>query len=90
MYGDKGMFSKVVDYFSGKNKTVEYRTRALLCFLPKWSGFLVNEATEKLDATEAMTRLQHVVECLSNVSLEESGYHEKKKPTNFDVRKVVC
>ena len=89
MYGDKNMFSKFVDYFS-KDKTVQFRTKALLCFLPKWSGFLVNEATEKLHATDALAKLDNVVECLTNVWIEESGYPRQKKPTNFDVRKVIC
>ena len=88
MYGEQTMFTRVVhDYFS-KDKTVEYRTKALLCFLPKWRGFFVNEAAEKMDATEALVKLEHVVNCLSNVPIEESGYHRQRQPINFDVRKV--
>ena len=87
-YGEKTMFSRVLDYFS-KDKTVEYRTKALLCFLPKWKGFLVNEAAEEMVATEALLKLQNVVTCLTNVWIEESGYRREMHPTNFDVRKVI-
>lgn len=89
MCGDKNMFSRVWDYFS-KDKTVEYRTKALLCFLPKWKGFFVNEAAEEMVATEAFMKLQNVVSCLTNVWIEESGYRRERHPTNFDVRKVTC
>lgn len=89
MYGDKNMFSRMWDYFS-QDKTVEYRTKALLCFRPKWRGFLLNEAVEKMDATEALVKLQNVVTCLTNVWIEESGYKREKHPPNFDVRKVIC
>lgn len=88
VYGDKNVFSRVLDYFS-KDKTVEYRTKALLCFLPKWKGFLVNEAAEEMDASEALLRLQNVVTSLTNVWVEESGYRRERNPTNFDVRKVI-
>ena len=73
-----------------RDKTVDYRTKALFCFLPKWSGFVVNEATEKMDATEALMKLQKVVKCLTNVWIQESGYRRQRHPTNFDVRKVIC
>lgn len=89
MDGDKGMLSRVMDIFS-RDKTVEYRTKALLCFLPKWSGFVVNEATEEMDATEAFLKLQRVVTCLTNVWIQESGWCRQRKPTNFDGRKVIC
>ena len=85
VYGNQGLFSRVKDYFS-RDKTVEYRTsRALACFLPKWKGFVINEPTEQMNATEALVKLQNVVECLSNVWTEENGY---KKPNKVDVRKV--
>lgn len=85
---EKSMFSRVWDYFS-KDKTVEFRTKALLCFLPKWKGFLVNEAAEEMVATEALLKLQNVVTCLTDVWIEESGYRRERHPTNFDVRKVI-
>lgn len=88
VYGDKGMFSRFMDYFS-KDKTVEYRTKALMCFVPKWGGFVVNEPTEKMNATEALMKLQKVVKCLTNVWVQEGGYRRQKQPTNFDVRKVI-
>ena len=89
MYGDQTLYSRVKGYFS-KDKTVEHRTKALLCFLPKWEGFIVNEAAEQMDATEAIVTLQNVVRCLSNVWTEESGYYRQRQPNNFDVRKVIC
>lgn len=88
MYGDKNVFSRAWDYLS-KDKTVQYRAKALLCFLPKWKGFLVNEAAEEMVATEALLKLQNVVTCLTNVWIEESGYRRERHPTNFDVRKVI-
>jgi len=79
----------MLDFFS-KDNTVEYRTKALLCFLPKWKGFFVNETAEKMDATEALVKLDNVVKCLSNVWIEEKKYHRQAQPINFDVRKVIC
>ena len=88
MYGDKSVFSRMWDYLS-KDKTVQYRTKALLYFLPKWKGFLVNEAAEEMVATEALLKLQNVVTCLTDVWIEESGYRRTRHPTNFDIRKVI-
>ena len=90
MYGDKNMFSRAWDHYFSRNKTVDYRTRALLCFLPKWKGFLVNETTENMEATEALVELYNVVNCLSNVWIEEWGSHRKMQPFNFDIQKVFC
>ncbi|KAL9988396.1 hypothetical protein ACROYT_G002834 [Oculina patagonica] len=88
VYGDKGMLSRVMDIFS-RDKTVEYRTKALLCFLPKWRGFVVNEAAEKMDAKKALMKLQKVVKCLTNVWIQESSYRRERKPANFEVRKAL-
>ena len=85
----KRMLRQGVDYLP-KDKKVEYCTMALLSFLPKWKGFLINEAAEAMDATEALTRLDHVVECLSNVWIEECGYYWKRQHTDFHVGKVYC
>lgn len=84
------MLEKVKSFFS-RDKTVENRTKALLCFAPKWRGFFVNgrEANENIQATEALVNLQNVVRCLSNVWIEESGNHRQKQPANFDVKKVI-
>ena len=90
VYGDKSMLSRMWDSLFSKDKTAEYRTKALLCFLPKWSGFLVNETTENMEATEAIVKLYYVVNCLSNVWIEEWGSHRQMRPINFDVRKVIC
>lgn len=89
VYGDKSMFNRVWDYFT-RDKTVEYRTKALLCFLPKWKGFFVNKTAEKMDATEALVKLSNVVNCLSNVWIEEMNNHRQVQPSNFDVREVIC
>ena len=89
VYVDKNFLSRMWDYFTG-NKMVDYRTKALLCFLPKWRGFLVNETTENIKATEALVKLYNVVNCLSNVWVEEWGDRRIMKPINFDVRKVIC
>lgn len=89
VYGDKSMFSRVWDYFT-RDKTVEYRTKALLCFLPKWKGFFVNETAEKMNATEALLKLNNVVNCLSKVWIEEKNNHWQVQPSNFDVREVIC
>ena len=87
VYADKNLFTRVWDYFTS-DTTAQYRTNALLCFVPKWRGFLVNETTENMDATEAIVKLYHVVNCLSNVCVEEYGAQRKMQPINFDVRKV--
>ena len=87
MYGDRSLYDKFKGFFS-KDKTVEYRTRALLCFLPKWEGFLVDDAAQKMNATEALVKLENVVRCLSKVRTEENGYYLLREPNNFDARKV--
>lgn len=84
----KGTLKSVRSYFS-RDKTAEYRTRALICFLPKWEGFLVNGAAEQMNATEALVKLNNVMKCVSNVLIEESGNHRKSKPSNFDAEKVI-
>lgn len=96
IYGDpeslyakvKGTVKTITSYFT-RDKTVEYRTRALLCFLPKWEGFLVNEAAEQMNATKALSKLQHVVDCLSKVWIEEYQNHRQSQPSNFSARKVI-
>ena len=84
------MLEKLKSYFS-RDKTVENRTKALLCFAPKWTGFFVDgdEANENINATDALVKLQNVVSGLSNVWIEESGNHRKKQPASLDVKKVL-
>ncbi|XP_022801884.1 E3 ubiquitin-protein ligase rnf213-alpha-like, partial [Stylophora pistillata] len=89
VYGKMSMVSKVVDYFSGKDKTPEFRKKALLCFLPKWKGFRLDGTPVKMDATEAVKSLFHVVGCLSNVWAEESGNRRKGNLTDFNVPMVL-
>ena len=90
MHGDKNVLWRVWDHYFSRDKTAEYRTKALRCFLPKWRGFLVNETTENMDATEAIVKLDNVVNCLSNVWIAEGGKRRKTQPINFDARKVIC
>lgn len=82
------MFSRLMDLFSKEN-TVEFRTKALLCFLPKWRGFFVNEETAEMSATEALVELIHVVECLTRVWVGENWQIQQRKPANFEVQKVT-
>lgn len=89
MYGDQSYYSKFTGLFA-RDKTVEYRTRALLCFMPKWKGFHVDETAEQMNATEALVKLQNVVKCLTNVWTEESGHYRQRQPSNFDIKKVKC
>lgn len=88
VYG--GVFEKFKGYFS-RDKTVENRTKALLCFAPKWTGFFVDgrEANENILATDALTKMENVVSSLSNVWIEESGNHRQWQPANFDIKKVI-
>ena len=82
-------FKKSVKSYFVKDKTAEYRTRALICFLPKWEGFVVtDEDVEQMNATEAIVKLHNVAQCVSNVWTEESGYYRKRQPSNFDFGKV--
>ncbi|XP_022796393.1 E3 ubiquitin-protein ligase rnf213-alpha-like isoform X3 [Stylophora pistillata] len=81
-FHDKNSYLKVID------KKDEYNTMALLYFLPKWKGFLVNDTAELMNATEALTRQDHVVECVSNVWLQEYPQPPRRKPTNLKVQKV--
>ena len=96
MYCDpEGIVGKVKDgwktvksYFS-KDKTAEYRSRAMICFLPKWEGFLVNKAAEQMNVKDAISELQNVVKCMSRVWIEESGDYREESPNNFDAQKVI-
>jgi len=86
---DKGWLSRMWDSFFSKDKTADYRRKALLCFLPKWSGFLVNETTENMEATGAIVKLYNVVNCLSNVWIRDSSSYQRMQSINFDLRKVI-
>lgn len=71
-------------------ETAENRKLALLMHLPKWSGFLLNESGEEMDATTALVELDRVVSCLfTNVWVQEGYYSpEKKKPVGFNIKTV--
>ena len=90
VYGDQSMYEKFKSYFS-RDKTAENRTKALMCFAPKWTGFFVNghEANENINATDALVKLQNIVSCLTDVWIEESGNDRQKQPASFDVKKVL-
>ncbi|KAL9988414.1 hypothetical protein ACROYT_G002852 [Oculina patagonica] len=83
------IFSKVSGFFVTNQVAAKDRSKALLSFLPKWSGFLVNESNEKMNATEALLKLRNVVRCLSKDWVEEKGNHRQSQPANFDVKKVI-
>lgn len=83
----------VVAFFSDKKSYLaidQNYTKALHFYMPKWKGFLLNEATEPMDATEALTRLNMVVDCLSNVWVQEGLSQPRRKPTSFKSQKVDC
>ncbi|XP_068734956.1 E3 ubiquitin-protein ligase rnf213-alpha-like isoform X2 [Montipora capricornis] len=87
---DEGIFSWLWSSNSfSKYETLEYRTRALYFFLPKWEGFVVDGRTEKMDATEALSKLNNVVSCLSNVWTREKGNIKLRKPNNFHESKAL-
>ena len=93
MFGDQeGIYAKVKgtlkNYFFPRDKTAEYRKMALLCSLPKWEGFHVDEETQEMTATEAVVNLGDAVESLSYVWIEEAGHLYGKKPSHFDARMV--
>lgn len=71
-------------------ETAENRRLALLMHLPKWSGFLLNEPGEEMDATTALVELDRVVSCLfTNVWVQERHCSpEKKKPLEFNIQTV--
>lgn len=57
--------------------------------MPKWKGFLANEAEEEMTATEAIVELNQVVSCVANVWVKESGVStQKRKPPDFNIEKV--
>lgn len=78
---EKKSFLKAVD---------QNYTMAFHFYMPKWKGFLLNEATDRMDATEALTRLNIVVDCLSNIWVQEGRSQPKRKPTSFKSQKVEC
>ena len=76
--------------------TAENRETALLTYLPKWNGFLVNEPADKMTATEALVELDRVVSCLfTNVRVQESYLKsdfyfnpDKRRPPDFSIKTV--
>ena len=78
---DKKSLSKAMD---------ENYEMAFHFYLPKWKGFLSKEETELMDATEALTRLNVIVDSLSNVWVLEGRGQPKKKSTSFKPQKVDC
>jgi len=88
--GDKSLLGKFYDYFR-REETVENRTTALLTYLPKWKGFLVNEPGEDITATTAIVELDKVVSCLTNVWVKESDLRpENRKPADFNIQTVLA
>ncbi|KAJ7339367.1 hypothetical protein OS493_005761 [Desmophyllum pertusum] len=54
--------------------------------LEKFKSYLSKDKTLE---NQAVMKLENVVNCLSNVQIEESGYHRQRQPINFDVRKAL-
>lgn len=90
IYGEKRWYERVYDYFRG-GETAENRTTALLAYLPKWKGFLVNGGGDEMKATEAVVELNKVVNRLNIVWVKESDFPpEKKRPSDFNIHTVKC
>ena len=88
IYGEKSWWESLKDFFRSK-ETEENRTTALLAYLPKWKGFLVDGAGEEMKATDALVALDEVVNSMTNVWVKHCGRRpEKKKPSNFDISTV--
>ena len=82
-------FKGAMQHYFSKDKTAEYRKRALLGSLPKWKGFaVVDEEIQQMTATEAIEELEHVMNCSSRVLVEEYFRFCRKQPYQFDARKV--
>ncbi|KAJ7339374.1 hypothetical protein OS493_005768 [Desmophyllum pertusum] len=90
IYGERRWLERVCDYFRSE-ETVENRTTALLAYLPKWKGFLVDGAGEEMTATDALLALDKVVHSMTNVWVKQRGYRpeEKAPASNFDICKVL-
>ena len=89
-YINGGWFGPLYDYLSSK-ETVENRSVALKTYLPKWRGFLVNEPTHKMTATDAIDKLDRVVSCLSaDIWVKDNHRNdpERKEPPEFSVNAV--
>lgn len=87
VYGDKGMFFRMWDYFiRDLLKMVEYCIEVLLCFLFKWRGFFVSEIIENMNVIVVIMKFYDVVNCFLNVWIKEiGGSCWEMKLINFDV-----
>ena len=57
--------------------------------MPKWTGFLADEAGEEMTATDAIVELDKVVSCMTNVWVRERRMTpQKRKPPDFNIKKV--
>ena len=90
IYTEKGWWDSFKEMFRSE-QTAQNRTTALLAYLPKWRGFVVGRCEEKMKATEAIVKLDKVVDCLTNVWIQfSSGKPERRKPPDFNIDKVNC
>ena len=90
IYSEKGWWETFKGWFRSE-ETVKNSTTALLAYLPKWKGFVVAEAGEKMKATDAIVELDEVVNCMTNVWTQHShSYPEKNKPPDFNAYMVNC
>ena len=88
IYGDQRWWERAYSYFRS-DESLENRTRALVAFLPRWKGFLVNEPGVRMTATGAIVELDNVVNCFTNVWVMEGDRHIRNmKPYGFDVKLV--
>ncbi|XP_022800357.1 E3 ubiquitin-protein ligase rnf213-alpha-like [Stylophora pistillata] len=86
---DKGWWDTVKGWFRS-DETVANRTTALLAYIPNWKGFHVGNAGEEMKATEAIVKLDKVVDCMTNVWVKHSySVPEKKRPTDFKAHTVL-
>lgn len=85
---EKNFFETIKGWFRSE-ETAGNRAAALLVFLPKWKGFVVDDAGREMSATNAILRADEVINCMINVFIKSSHPKaETKKPPNFNVHQV--
>lgn len=72
-------------------KVVKDREYAAISFLPMWDGFVSGDQIEQMTALEAIDRIKHLQECLSNPWISVSNYPIKKYVSlkDFPFKKVM-
>lgn len=73
------------------DETVANRTTALLAYIPNWKGFHVGDTGKEMEATEAIVKLDKVVDCMTNVWIKHSYSNPgKERPSDFKALTVKC